>query len=251
MIPENSFLRNIPFSLETKTIMELEAIAFSIDAIYLKHYQVSKWAENCDEVYFINAPYQERLELFLNLWSIVDQAYNLRRLFKTIKNHVVIERFLDVTGSVPNMRNGMDHLPENISNKAAKKGSVIPVYGVFSFGKFELEDEGVNVDDCMIYTMTAGSLTHSSHKWPVANLSSGKILDLPVGMFEFTAFDSTLDISALVRHLREIVHLFDTSVRAHVESQIREQSEQKGLDSESLMSKGPGSIATVIKGKFI
>jgi len=194
MIPENSFLRKIPLAYETQGRMELEAIAFATNSIYLKHSQIYNWAIACDSASFSNVPYQERLDLFLNLWSIVDQADALRRLLQKGKASLVISDFLAIADPAQQMRNKMDHLPQNIPNMAGKSGKVLPIYGVFSFGKFWLSKDGISVDDFEIYTITAGSLTHKTHQWPIATPSPGKLLQIPIGMFEFSAFDCTLDI---------------------------------------------------------
>lgn len=249
MIPEDSFLRKIPWVYETHGRMELEAIAFSIDAIYLKHHRISHWAIKCEPKSFSNTPYLERLELFLDLWSIVDQADVLRRLLGKLRNNNSLDEFRTLAEAARRMRNRMDHLADNIPNMANKKGYLMPIYGAFSFGRFYLDAAGVEIDDCEIYSITAGSLTHKSHKWPVPN-PLGKILDIPVGMFEFSAFDETLDVSSLVRSLNEIVHIFDTSVRKEMEAKIRDVAKEKDLDAETLISEYAGSVATVIKGKL-
>lgn len=250
MIPEESFLRRIPLAYETQGRMELEAIAFAIDAIYLKHQQISKWATNCDLGSFVNTPHHERLDLFLNLWSIVDQADVLRRLLQKIKTNRAVNGFLNIADSAQRMRNKMDHLSQNIPNIASKTGKVVPVYGVLSFGKFGLSNNGVDVEDFEIYTITAGSLTHKSHQWPIATPSPGKILEIPVGMFEFSAFDSTLDVSGLVQSLHHVVQTFETDVRPRIEAKIKSVAEENGLSADALISECAGSIATVIRGQF-
>lgn len=251
MIPEGSFLRNIPWVYETQGRMELEAIAFAIDAIYLKHLRIIGWATNCQADTFANITHHERLELFLDLWSIVDQADVLRRLLNKGTKSSVISSFMEVAAPAQSMRNKMDHLAQNIPNLASSKGNITPIYGAFSFGKFELDDKGVDVEDVEIYTVTAGSLTHKSHKWPVPNPSnSGRILDIPVGMLEFSAFDKTLDVSELIRRLHELVHLFDTVIRERIESEIDTLAKDQGLDAELLKSDSAGGIATVLKGKL-
>lgn len=250
MISEESFLRRIPLAYETKGRMELEAIAFAIDAIYLRHNQIFKWAANCDEDTFLKTPHRERLELFLNLWSIVDQVDILRRLLKPLKVNEGISDFFKIIEPVSDMRNAMDHLPGKINNLADKKGRITPIYGVFSFGKPTLDTNGIAIEYLEIYTMTAGSLTHKSHKWSIATPLPGKIIDIPVGMFEFSAFDTTLDISALVRSLSLIVHMFDTKVRPKMEAKIRSAAKEQGLDAEKIISESSGSIATILRLKL-
>lgn len=250
MIPEESFLRRIPWVYETQGRMELEAIAFAIDAIYLKHHQISRWATSCDSDSFVKTPHHERLDLFLNLWSIVDQADVLRRLLQKIKANNAVSAFLNIADSAQRMRNKMDHLSQNIPNLAGKTGKVTPVYGVFSFGKFGLSNNGVEVEDFEIYTITAGSLTHKSHEWPIATPSPGKILEIPVGMFEFSAFDCTLDISGLVQSLHHVVQTFETVVRPRMEAEIRSVAEREGLNADALISECAGSVATVMRGQL-
>lgn len=247
MISEGSFLRRIPLAYETHGRMELEAIAFSIDAIYLKHERISQWAAKCEPESFLKTPYRERLELFLDLWSIVDQADALRRLLHKIRTNESVLEFRKIAEAAQSMRNSMDHLSQNIPNIANKKGQVFPVYGVFSFGRFYLDEAGVEIEEVKIYTITAGSLTHKAHTWPVPN-PLGKVLDIPVGMFEFSAFDRTLDVSALARSLNGIVNFFDTRVRSGIETAIKSAAEEKGMDAEPMLSEIAGSIATVIEG---
>lgn len=229
--------------------MELEAIAFSIDAIYLKHQRISQWATQCEPESFSKTPYRERLELFLDLWSIVDQADALQRLLLGKIGENELLEFRSIAKAAHSMRNRMDHLPQNIPNIANRRGHVPPVYGAFSFGRFYLDGAGVEIDDFEIYTITAGSLTHGSHKWPVPN-PLGKVLDIPVGMFEFSAFDFTLDVSALVRCLNGIVHIFDTNVRKGMEAMIRDVAKEKDIDVGPMLSEYAGSITTVLKGKI-
>ena len=78
----------------------------------------------------------------------------------------------------------------------------------------------------------------------------GRILDIPVGMLEFSAFDKTLDVSELIRRLHELVHLFDTVIRERMESEIDTLAEEQGLDAEQLKRDSAGGIATVLRGKL-
>lgn len=246
MIPENSFLRKIPWAFKTKDRMELEAIAFAIDAIYLRHRRILNWAAKCEPESFSKTPHNERLELFLDLWSIVDQVYVLRKLLKKLSYLTSVAEFFNITKDADCMRNGMDHLPVNISNISSKKKSM-PVYGALSFGRFYWDSSGVNIEDFEIYTITAGSLTHKSHEWPVPNpATSGRILEIPVGMFEFSSFDRTLDISSLVRSLKAIINISDKNI----ERTIRDFAAKEGSDAETLIADHAGSITTVMQGRI-
>lgn len=246
MIPENSFLRKIPWAFKTNDRMELEAIAFAIDAIYLRHRRILDWAAKCEPESFSKTPHNERLELFLDLWSIVDQVYVLRQLLGKLSHLTSVAEFLNITKDVGLMRNGMDHLPQKISNIASKKKSM-PVYGAFSFGRFYWDSSGVNIENFEIYTITAGSLTHRLHEWPVPNPATpGRILEIPVGMFEFSSFDCTLDISSLVRSLKAIINISDKNI----ERTIRDFAAKDDIDAETLIADHAGAVTTVMVGKI-
>ena len=246
MIPENSFLRKIPWAIKTSDRMELEAIAFAIDAIYLRHRRILDWATKCEPESFSNTPHNERLELFLDIWSIVDQVYVLRQLLGKLSHLPSVAEFISFAEVAGHTRNGMDHLPQNISNIAPKK-KPMPVYGAFSFGRFYWDSSGINIENCEIYTITAGSLTHRLHKWPVPNPAmSGRVLEIPVGMFEFSSFDRTLDISSLVRSLKAIINISDKNI----ERIIRDFAAKEGSDVEALIADYADSITTVMQGRI-
>lgn len=246
MIPESSFLRKIPWTIKASDRMELEAIAFAIDAIYLRHRRILDWATKCEPDSFSKTPHNERLELFLDLWSIVDQVYVLRQLLTKLDHLPSVAEFLGITKDVGHMRNGMDHLPQKIPNIAGKKKSM-PVYGAFSFGRFYWDSSGVNIENFEIYSITAGSLTHKSHEWPIPNPArQGRVLEIPVGMFEFSSFDRTLDISSLVRNLNKIVDIADKNI----ERIIMDFAAKEGSDAEAMIADHAGSITTVMHGRI-
>lgn len=222
-------------------------MAFAIDAIYLRHDWIQHWAAECRRESFTHTPHHERLELFLNLWSIVDQVDILRQLLDKLGHISSVNEFLKAAEIANKMRNRMDHLPEMIPNLAKKTKPSPPVYGAFSFGRFYLDQAGISIENADIYLITAGSLTHKSHKWPMpAPATAGRILDIPVGMFEFSAFDWTLDVSSMVQNLPTLVN----DLSANLENALGELAANENIDTATLMADHADSIAMVLIGRI-
>lgn len=247
MIPETSILRNIPWGIRTDDRIKLQAMAFAIDAIYLRHSWILNWATRCKRESFANTPHHERLELFLNLWSIIDQVDILRQLLSKLGHIPSINEFLKTAEISKLMRDKMDHLPEMVPNLAKKTKPSPPIYGAFSFGRFYLDQAGIDIENVEIYSITAGSFTHKTHYWPLpAPATAGKILEIPVGMFEFSVFDWTLDVSSMVRNLPLLVNVLS----ANLESALKEVAANENIDTAALLADHADALAIVLAGRI-
>lgn len=101
----------------------------------------------------------------------------------------------------------MDHLHGNIKNIANRKTALPPLFGALSFCTVT-KDQIYQGDDgestfrrCRVVTVTAGALTHPEHIFQGAN-PAGRRMELPVGLFEFQAFEHKVCFSELVLILR-------------------------------------------------
>ena len=64
----------------------------------------------------------------------------------------------------------------------------------------------------------------------------GRSIELPVGLFDFEAFERRISFSELVADLRMLVEHYDTVVRADQEEQLRKFARENAFDEAKVIN---------------
>jgi hypothetical protein len=244
MLTENSFFKRIPtaIALDQRLIWEgagwaIEAISWSFDRLRAAASQIDTQSPGH------GYPTPIAREIFTCCWSIIDQCHMLRKILELThpRPEGLTHKFIEKFGAVTLIRNAMDHLHANINNIANDKESRPPLFGAISF--CSATDSDVSVGDaaeptlagCRVVTLTAGALTHTRHQFRMLN-PVGRLVEFPVGQFQFEAFKHCVNISDIVTDLAALVLHYDTFVKPDQENQLREFARTNGLDEEKIVN---------------
>jgi hypothetical protein len=165
-------------------------------------------------------------------------------------------KFIETFKTATLIRNEMDHLHEKIPNIASKKAPMPPLFGVLSFALIGNDDLSVSsaggpavLTGLKLVTLTAGPLTHPQHRFQVAS-PPGRLTEIPVGLFQFVAFEHRVDISDMVRDLAAVVAYFDTDVKSDQERQLRTFARENNLDEEKVLAEHFGAFIVTMQMEF-
>jgi hypothetical protein len=152
------------------------------------------------------------------------------------------------------LRNKMDHLSEQIPNLAAAKKVRPPIYGALSYFLVQESDfETVNgvpvVHAGEIITITAGPFRRDTHVVAMPNPAARDII-IPVGQFQFLAFDSLFEIENAVRDLMAIAAPLEANIAHSVRQSIEAISEKEGVAIDTLMGTSLGQVVMRASVKF-
>jgi hypothetical protein len=261
IIPQSSFLRQIPLAWPIQERIGLEAVAEAIDAIVwsFDHLREAANAYGTREtVKMRNAqnPIPEEsisveptsnpedYGMFVNCWSIVNQCHMLRQILNTfpLAAGSVPKKFWKSTNQFSDLRNQSNHLHQNLRNIAKKKGRLSPVFGSLSFTYVSSDMVQTNPDGstattgCIAFILVAGRLTHEEHLFAVPNPAGHGTIDVPVDYLKFEAAGIVVDFNQLIKQLDELVGFFDNAFGPSVLNTIRSQASAQGLDPEVVLS---------------
>lgn len=146
------------------------------------------------------------------------------------------QELLDGLASATRLRNKMDHLKDNLGNLAAQNGPSSPLFGSLSY-VFVIDTKTMSA--CSI-ALHSGALINDQVV-PIVNPIDRQIL-LPAGLFQLTAFGTTLEFEPLMLLLSEHFARQET----HIEQQVREAASafaiEHGVDLEELMASACGGF---------
>jgi len=261
MLPENSFLRQLPAVTQTQQKWKLEALVYAAD---VASYSFDRILELTKEHSSTAAVAQiDKIALFTHVWSIVDQIHVVRQLIEDLFDLADKESEFSRTESefsqsikdfyqkyevATLLRNKMDHLRENIPN-LSKKSSTSPLFGAVSYFLLTPEDikevEGKNVlQSGKIVALIAGSIADKNKAFFVDPL--GKKLKFPVGLFQLYAFNDIFYLEQAVEDLNLLMRDVEISLKEEIEKQARES----GYSIEELMKPDAESLTSVATIKF-
>jgi hypothetical protein len=206
-----------------------------------------------------NYPTSLATEMFACCWSIIDQCHMLRKILERapLRPDGLAAKFSDKFEAVTLIRNAMDHLHQNINNVANKKGPISPIFGALSFCVITDDDVSSSISEtgapiikgCKVVTLTAGALTHPQNDFRVLS-PAGRLTEIPVGMFQFMAFEHRVDFSDMIMDLASLVAHFDNVVKPDQERQLREFARMNNLDEDKVVSEHRTELAVGIELTF-
>lgn len=243
MLPEDSFLRQVPHALEPKARLILDAAGWAINSILISFSDLEAIAHR--------TPFDQRSDeldhrLFVHCWSIVDQCHMLRSLLQRLPSpqHEDIDEFISKTDIFTLLRNSMDHLPEKLGNLIKSEQLRAPLFGALSWIRVMPED----IVDGRITRYAACSISTTAvlakeTTWTGFNPATAENISGPVSNFQFEALDHSVDLSGLMTGIQVLLQHFENVAKPRVESNIRAGAKLRGLDpDETLKARGSGGL---------
>jgi hypothetical protein len=251
MISENSFFKKLPEGMNLEQRLILEGIGWAIQMLSLSYDKLKAAASQVD-VTSDTYPTSQATEMFACCWSIVDQCHMLRNLLERMNPATdgLIATFIEKFEAATLIRNAMDHLHQKISNIAKKKDPMPPLFGALCFAVIsneDISDSGtglVVIKGGTLVVLTAGALTHPTHKFQFDS-PPGRVTEIPLGMFQFTAFEHCIDVSQMMIDLAALVAHFETVVKSNQEQQLREFARKNNLEEDKVLC-GEHNVAMMI-----
>lgn len=250
MSNENDFLKHPPQGIDIKQRLTFEGIGYAIDSLEISYERLRKHAAIIIDVE-ANKEGFDRTSIFVDAWSMVDHGHSLLQLLLTLKNEIwndTIERFVEEHAAVTRLRNYMDHLSSNLNNLVNSKERRPPIYGGVSFISTK-RDEGDQFSKASIVTITAGALNKPKLELRIAN-PLGQTIELPVGFFHLTAFDSQENLSALYQGATAIRDQFNNEVAQRVCAFLTAHAEEHGEDLRKLLAPVAAGLMLTIDIEF-
>lgn len=242
------FLRNLPKSLNTEQRMELDALGYAADLIEIGISRLRQAAQFfTSEDPQIESNILTVRSMFLDAWAIVDNAYNMRKLLERIQKRMNFGgsasqqtlSFLELAQKATILRNGMDHLSEQLPNLAKKKNASA-LYGALSWVWITEFKEGTPAR-ARINLLTTGAFHREGETMAFAN-PAGERLEIPFGMFSLHAFETQLDLSELSRRSEAVRDYYNTSVSEEWEQEAERYASISGIDLEKMKETSPGHV---------
>jgi hypothetical protein len=158
--------------------------------------------------------------------------------------------FYEAAHAATLMRNRMDHLAQNFQNISKKKGIVPPIFGALSWFVVDdtrcvIKENEVLVGGGFSVAIMAGTQSTDETLFSVVN-PVGRNFELPVGLFELTAFDWTLKIDETIVLLKKTVLATCQTVDRDLPEQIREKCNQSNISYDNIINGPSVNRATLI-----
>jgi hypothetical protein len=241
MLPTDDFLRRLPQCLAPVERLRLETLVFAHDLMEIalgRLYTVGiGFDENNDA---------QRFAMFSDAWTIVDQVHVVRQVLLSLTGD---DRKSDTQAVIGDfavahtMRNKMDHLNQNLLNRAKADGRTNALFGMLTFfrpfaDRWEqgLQDGEVRGD---LFFVSAGSKPRDM----VGGVAFHDLdIHLPICSFKLEAFDLSLLIERAVLQLRPLLKRMSDEIKSNVEAKVDELAARSGCTREELMRPVSGHI---------
>ncbi len=206
MLPEDDFLRRLPQILPLVDRLRLETLIFAHDlmeiALRRLHSAGITYGGGTQNA-------TDRIAMFCDAWTIVDQIHVVRQVLlslTTLSRKSDTQEYLDHFSIASVLRNKMDHLNENLPNRAKANGSTNALFGSLTFFKPhpDLWEQGLQSGEFAgeFFMVSAGLMPDQ-----MASTASFDDLNiqLPICSFRLEAFDQRLLIERAVLQLRALL----------------------------------------------
>lgn len=208
MIPDDSFLRNPPSTFEPRERVGLDGLRYAFDLLGLAYDRLLQDLAHLTESRRSSPPDAERVSsAFLNIWTVCDGIDRLRRILKRapgLKRSPELEVQLRAFGTVEELRHGFQHLEERFSQVVEDE---LPLWGSISW---LWSPEDAYTERTTALTLVSGGL-RSGYNAILNPL--GKSYSVPIGLVTLTAFRQSVDVSDLMRRVRQIAAGLETGLR--------------------------------------
>lgn len=235
-LPKGAFIRALPFAVDEAQRFRVDAMVMSADIVASAYTQMvelafrSKWEETQNE--------EQRsrhldIAMFQHAWSIVDQIYSLRQLFRTLAlSGDDVDAFMSATGCAHVLRNRMDHLDQRIPNIAASKTNSRSLFGSLSY--FLLGAAvGAPAVDIFAVTQHADPVRPSEQ---IAFIRMPGDLRTPIGNFVLTAAGEELDIDSAILTLGPVMTRTNEGFEKSIRVQAAEEAAKRGIEERVVLA---------------
>lgn len=241
MLSSDDFLRRLPKCLDPVERLRLETLVFAHDLMETalgRLYAVGlAFDENNDA---------QRLAMFSDAWTIIDQVHVVRQVLLSLTGDdrkSDTKAFIDDFAAACTMRNKMDHLNQNLPNRAKASGRTSALFGMLTFfrpyaDRWEhgLRDGEVRGD---LFLVSAGSTPRDM----VGGVAFHDLdIHLPICSFKLEAFDLSLLIERAVLQTRRLLKRMSDDVKSNVEAKVDELAATASNTREELMRPASGHI---------
>lgn len=226
MLGHDAFLRRLPQILDSEQRIRLEALVFSADTIDVSYAAIvaltSKYAES-----ITNITRTDRIRLFANVWTIVDQLHSCRQLCSSLGFETQLIRSFT--------------------------GARAPLFGVLSYivipdSDREIVGAEVKVSGGGIALIAAGTLSHAQSMGSVN--PAGRMLSLPVSGFQFEAFDQLLKLDEAVEDTERVIGDLNKRIEEEIKDSARLIAEARGIPIEKLLAHFGADLALYLAFKI-
>lgn len=269
---EEEFLKSLPAALNLKQRLIFETISFSVDTILIKYNFIVQRLALYNHESIQRLPQNDRIVLFSDLWSMIDQAHNICQMLYNFMNKNLfpekgMEKVLAIDCTegdvydainhyyktyypiISGLRNKMDHLETNINNLSKMKKPLPPVYGALSYllSSAELLSES----KVHIICLTVGAFTHDKHHFQILNLVDygGKLVVGPIDCMYLNAFDWKLKITELFRDTVKLKQVLNIHLAKKFNESITTFALEHKMDPEELLKHNGGAFTASIELK--
>lgn len=217
LIPPESYLRRLQAALSAKTRLELDAIVFASDVISICYTRLERLGEP-DAL--ANVGDAVRVGAIADAWTVIDNVHVIRQLFwRSRKGEMGAQTgaWHAATESASLLRNGMDHVANNLNNLVRRTGTPPPALGALFIQRTTTRPR-VAIS-CL--TLTAGNCTGGTgFNGPVIDtlaIEDGVVIELE-------AFGHRCSLTAAVASLAPLLTVMAAKVEADVDASIQEQN---------------------------
>jgi hypothetical protein len=244
MLPSNDFLRHLPQCLAPVERLRLETLLFAHDLMEIalsRLYTVGLGfdANNDNDTH--------RFTMVSDAWTIVDQVHVVRQVLDSLTGDdrkPDTQAFIDDFAAATLLRNKMDHLNENLENRAKAKGRKNALFGMVSFFRpyADLWEQGLRDGKVKgdLFIVSAGSTPRGDMAGGVAFHDLD--ISLTICSFKLEAFELSLLIERAVLQLRPLLKRMSDDIKTTIEAKIDELAATSGRTREELMRPAPGNF---------
>lgn len=271
MLDVGSFFRRVPAGLALEQRLLIDAMAFSIDAVYTSYDAMRARAaligipdKGMDHGNLVYLTMQARAvidhgDMLVQLLSSFLREYTLEVTgeFEHVAMDIEIIQFLrNYCGkwqTLRDSRNFFAHINGNLAKLSAIDRAT-PVHGSLSYIHFRGNGED-KLPKASIITICAGALSHDKYSASSAN-PCGKEIEYPVGMFEFHSFGrrirdrQSINLSDFFFDTQSVVQKFDNEIQEHITQQLKIYAREQGHEEEKILGRRASGLTVVMDIEF-
>jgi hypothetical protein len=186
-----------------------------------------------------------RIGIFADAWGVLDNLNRSRQLlsaFPNVKNVPKVQAFVKEMDEVRSLRNRFQHMDEDFAS-GSNLVSGYPVYGNLTW--FQHPDEKTAVLGSM---MAGPSSQRDGGTVSVARIPTN--WERPIGNVCLAAFDRQVQISSLVKILRDVVKSLDESLSIELHKHAEKIAAERNLTVERVLQPAAGDVTLVLEAEL-
>lgn len=243
MLPNDDFLRHLPVAISAVDRLRLETLVFAHDLMEIAYGRLCELGLIFNEEH--KSDYQ-RVAMFGDAWTIVDQVHVVRQVLLSLTGadrKADTLTFISDFSAAQSLRNKMDHLNQNIPNRAKSKVNGNALFGQLSFFRPfpDRWDQGLQEGEIRgeLMVISAGAMPD-----PMLGGVAFDDLDihLPICSFKLEAFDQSLLLERAVNCLRALLMRLSNDTKLQFAHMVDEITGNGTLTREELLRSTSGHI---------